>query len=181
MTSLGAVWECTAILDGTVWLRAHCSPATRRLPRYANNIAMATWYRRQRSRLRIPLPLHSSGYTPSLIITIRVVFLSLSLKCWTSKPSESVTASYHIPSHSSFTIIRHRSLRTLFNLPLILFIQSSFRVRHSTAGCYNDKLRDGEAMNTERFPALAKMFPFSSVRIGLGPTHLPIQWTTRAL
>ena len=45
--------------------------------------------------------------THTVIIFIDVYFLSLSQKLWNSRPSEIMTASYHTPSNSSFTVLRH--------------------------------------------------------------------------
>jgi len=115
--------------------------------------------------------------THSVIILIDVYVLNLSLKWWNNRPSESMTASYHSPSNSSFNILRHCTVYAPDSCRQ-WFYPSKVRPGYGTvqqAATVTSYAVEKRAIR-EWFAAEAKMFLFPSVQTtsGAQPTSYSV-------
>jgi hypothetical protein len=106
--------------------------------------------------------------THSLIILIGVFCLNLSLKCWNGRPSESTTASYHISSNLSFTIIMHCKSTHLIHVvsDFISKVRLGYGIAQQAATVTSYAME--KRAIRKWFAAQAKFFLFSSVHTGSG-------------
>ena len=147
-------------------------------------VPVQAWTGTEGSRsLRLPEFLDSRHMkTHTVIILIDVYFLNLSLKWWNSRPSESMTASYHSPSNSSFTVLGHctvyapDSCRQWFYPP---------KVRPGYGTAQQAATVTSYAMEKRAFRECSqhrqKCFSSEVFRQAVGPNQPLIQWVPRAL